>query len=237
MGNVIYTGNNKIQTQNNSPVVLFDSGKITFDNGDGEWYDDETKKPIDASYKKFQPYKITGYQYTSGTNKWYKNYYSGIIIPITLETFLSYSEITITTLYTPRYSGYYLFLSNKQNVEEVNNLFLEVALNNSSSDQRYSIQQFTNLGANLYLSKNLLTDTDYEQPKTAIYDSIYNLNISSMASSRRQNFLYNLKEAEMSSNLYLKNFFNNSYQPTNPNCKTQPIGLGYQNLRIIITGR
>ena len=236
MGNVIYTGNNKIQTQNNSPVVLFDSGKITFDNDDYEWYDDETKKPIDASYEKFQPYRIDGYAHSSSKTGWYKNYYSGIIIPITLETFLSYPEITITTLFTPRNSEYYLFLSNKQNIDEVNNLFLEVTLNNGSG-QRYSIQQFTNLGTNLYLSKNLLADSvGSEGSKTALYNSIYDINLSAI-DLPAQKFLYNLKEVEMSTNLYIKNFKAIGYKPTSTNCATYPIGLGYKDLRIIITGR
>ena len=240
MGNVIYTGNNKTQTQNNSPVVLFDSGKITFNDTDYKWYDKNGNEITGTGL--IRPYTIDDYGHSIATTGWYKNYWSGIKIPITVEKFLSYSEITITTLYTPRISDpFYLFLSSYENFQDRSgDLFLEVTLNNSSSsDNRYSVYQFINLGNGLFLSKNLLCNvggtTGLE--KTSKLNSIDNLKMEQIDSSGYPTFLYDLTNVNFSSSLFLKCFSPSRYSSIDKKAMVYPIGVGYEDLRIIITGR
>lgn len=248
MGNVIYTGNNKIQTQNNSPVVLFDSGTITFnqdiDNDNYKkynWYDENGTQITSSSNHNFSPYRIMDYTQVDSTSGWYNNYWSGIKIPVTVEKFLSYSEIMITTLYTPNSAYNYLFLSNYENLQDNSGIFLEVTLNNSgsSSARYYSVYQFINLGNGLFLSNNLLCDqTDGTAlQKTSRIVSIDSVNIQSIDSSGYRTFLYDLTNVDSNSSLFLKNFQAGKYTSTKETSRVYPIGVGYKDLRIIITGR
>ena len=242
MGNAIYTGSTKTlnNNQNNSfsNTVLFDSGTIVFDANDN--YTWKTNKGIitNSNYDNVQPIFFEGYKKPSTTTGWYKDYYNGFKIPLTLEVLKSYSEITITAIYTPRSQNSYLFLSNQQGLEQPSEFCVEVAMNNSSSDkQYYSIQTLKNLGSNLYLSKNEISEYTNSLSKCQTIDNIYEVNVSAIDDSSNNTWLYNLSQASDNTDLYIKAYASSSSKLTNPNLYSYPIGAYYKELRIIISGR
>lgn len=241
MGNVIYTGSTKTlnNNQNNSfsNTVLFDSGIIVFDTNNHTW---KTSGgiTIDGNYSNFQPIFFDDYRRSKTTSDWYENYYNGFKIPLTLEVLKSYSEITITAIYTPRSSNCFLFLSNQQGLEQSSEFCAEVAINTSSEDkQYYSIQTLKNLGSNLYLSKNEISDHANTLFKCQTISNIYEVNVSTIDETSKNSWLYDLSQASDNTILYIKAYSSGNYKLTNPNLYSYPIGAYYKELRIIISGR
>lgn len=241
MGNAIYTGSTKIlnNNQNNSfsNTVLFDSGTILFDTNNYTWKTDEGIT-IDSNYNNFQPIVFDDYRKLSTKTGWYKDYYNGFKIPLTLEVLKSYSEITITAIYTPRSSSNFLFLSNQQGLEQSSEFCVEVAMNTFSSDEQYySIQTLKNLGSNLYLSKNEISEYTNSLSKCQTIDNIYEITVSTIDNSSNNSWLYNLSQTSDNADLYIKAYASGKYKLTSPNLYSYPIGAYYKELRIVISGR
>ena len=241
MGNAIYTGSTKTlnNNQNNSfsNIVLFDSGTILFDTNNYTWKTNE-ETITNSNYNNFQPIFFDDYRKSSTTTGWYRDYYNGFKIPLTLEVLKSYSEIVITTIYTPRSSNSFLFLSNQQGLEQSSEFCVEVAMNTSSSDkQYYSVQTLKNLGSNLYLSKNQLSEYTNSLSKCQVRDNIYTENVNAIDDSSNNSWLYDLSQTSNNADLYIKAYYSGSYKLTNPNLYSYPIGAYYKELRIVISGR
>lgn len=243
MGNVIYAGSTKIlnNNQNNSfsNTVLFDSGTIVFDANDNYTWKINKEIITNSNYDNVQPIFFEGYKKPKTETGWYKDYYNGFKIPLTLEVLKSYSEITITTIYTPRSQNSYLFLSNQQGLEQPSEFCVEVAMNTSYSDkQHYSVQTLRNLGPDLYLSKNEISDDPSTLDKCQVIDNIYEEKVGYIDNSSNKSWLYNLSQTSDNTDLYIKAYQSSTnYNLTNPNLYSYPIGAYYRELRIIISGR
>ena len=244
MGNVIYTGNTEMQKNQNqtfSTTILFDSGIIKFDQNNYKWKVDG--KEITSNYDKFQPYSFTDYYTKSSgatSNKWYSSFYNGFKIPLTLDTLKSYSEITVTIQYVPHKTKGCLILSNMPNGESDKSQFcMEVVSHSGSfSVDYYSVSTLTNLGSNLYLSKNQLASTDAGK-KFREVSSIYDVLVENMGGAKYDAWLLDLSNST-NGELYIKAFYGGSSSDKNlqrKELKTIPIGDYFEELRIIISGK